>query len=103
MQSFLDEFWRRFDCSDPEWVVEGKSVSFCGLKVTVQAGGFRVHQDSYARVVLAWRGVSQTTSAMKPGVGAVREAEAEILWLSGYTRPDLTHASSIMSQFAVRR
>ena len=115
-QGFLEKFRRRFDCSDPEWVVEGKSVSFCGLEVTVHAGGFRVHQESYARAVLARRAISQTTSAMKvimpeedecaPGVAAVREAQAitgEILWLSGHTRLDLSYASSIMSQFAVRR
>ena len=116
VQGFLDEFRRRFECSDPEWIVEGKSVGFCGLEVTVQDGGYRVHQESYAKAVLGRRGVVQTTSVLKvimpdedeaePTVSAIREAQAvtgEVLWLSGHTRPDLAYASSIMSQFAVRR
>lgn len=59
VREFLTAFRATFDCSDPEWVQAGRSTRFCGLEIVKEGDGFRLHQEAYARAVMAKHSVEK--------------------------------------------
>ena len=114
---FLPRLTGEWKCSAPEWVKKGTATKFCGLDIEKDAhgDGYRIHQESYVRSVLAKHEVNGVSMLPRvevpeeegePSLEMVRRAQAvtgEVLWVASHTRPELSYASAIMSQFAVKR
>ena len=116
VESALRQVRLRWKTSDPEWVQEGTSLRFCGMEIEDLGGGrgFRLHQESYAKEVLARNEVTHGAKSIKmpdrepdgdvtPEL--VKEAQAlcgELTWLSTRTRPDLAFGVARMSQWVTK-
>ena len=106
----IGDTWK---CSEAEWC-GAKGIKFCGLEITAEGGGYRIHQESYIRSLLVKHQIAKGTAVMRydlpeaeedPSLESVRRAQAltgELQWVSGRTRPDVSHACSIMAQYATK-
>ena len=106
----LEATWK---CSAPEWVGT-TPVKFCGLEISAEHGGYKIHQESYIRSLLAKHGVEKKVGQLRyePPVEeqdrpleVVRRAQAitgELQWASSRTRPDLAYPCGIMAQYATK-
>ena len=110
LAAFIEKFRSMWTCSEADWVEEGKVTKFCGLDGEKDGGGFRIHQESYIRLMMAKHeieGISKlpkvevpTEDEEEPELACIRHAQAltgEVLWVASHTRPEVAFASAVMS------
>ncbi|CAK9059016.1 Copia protein, partial [Durusdinium trenchii] len=94
LAAFIEKFRSMWTCSEADWVEEGKVTKFCGLDGEKDGGGFRIHQESYIRLMMAKHeieGISKlpkvevpTEDEEEPELACIRHAQAltgEVLWV----------------------
>ena len=117
LSALFDEIQKLWKLSDPEWIKEDSSTTFCGLEIqALSGGGYRISQNKYCNELFTRHDIhcsasSPMNSWSEPEIEhdakleTIREAQAltgALLWASTKTRPDIAFAVSKLGQFAVR-
>ena len=104
----IETLWK---CSKRE-VLSGPEdrLKFCGFQVERTTNGYHLDQKEYILDLCSrkgvvecvkWRGVTISDEDEQFDIPTLREAQGlvgELQWLSGRTRPDITHATGVLSR-----
>ena len=109
LAAFVEKFRSMWTCSEADWIEEGKVTKFCGLDVEKDGGGFRIHQESYIRFMMAKHeieGISKlpkvevpTEDEEEPELACIRHAQAltgEVLWLNPDVHDRIVKAAGLI-------
>ena len=115
VSTFFTCLRKEWTISDPDWCEGDSTLRFCGLEVTRQGDGVRLHRESYVRDLLDRNGTKGTSLMSsvsvpeeegEPSAEDVKRAQiatGELLWVATRTRPEVSYPVSLMCQWAVRR
>ena len=113
IRAFLEKLSSTWKCSAAEWVGD-QPVKFCGLEISKEGDGFKIHQESYLRSLIAKHGVEKRSSQLRiempieedeKSLEVVRQAQAvtgELQWAASRTRPDIAYGCSVMAQYSTK-
>ena len=116
VNTLLERIQQEWKCSNPEFVVEGAYVKFCGFELFKRGDQFILSQQSYAQDLLDRHPGVAYRSTPFPGaldeepenevrIQDVRAAQGivgELLWLSCRTTPDFSFGVSWMGRMVTR-
>ncbi|CAE7205236.1 unnamed protein product [Symbiodinium sp. CCMP2592] len=117
LSALFDEIQKMWKLSDPEWIGEASSTTFCGLEIqALSGGGYRISQYKYLNELFARYNIHSSVSSplnawSEPEIEhdakleTIREAQAltgALLWASSKTRPDIAFVVSKLGQYAVK-
>ncbi|CAE7372014.1 TY1B-NL2 [Symbiodinium sp. CCMP2592] len=117
LSALFDEIQKMWKLSDPEWIGEASSTTFCGLETqALSGGGYRISQYKYLNELFARYNIHSSVSSplnawSEPEIEhdakleTIREAQAltgALLWASSKTRPDIAFVVSKLGQYAVK-
>lgn len=110
---------QRWQCSQPEFLQEGKSMRFCGFELMKEKnGGIRLDQAGYTQELVKKYGIDQPESCPLPKLTDEEQAEeqytaedlrsaqsvvGELLWLSTRTRPDLSFGVGLLGRWVHKK
>lgn len=116
LEGFNARMQEEWEVGTPEWAEDGgRAARFLGMEIEKKGGVYRLHQRSYVQSLLEKypqekggslgniRLPDQKEKIEALDVQAAQKQTGELLWLAGRTRPDISYAVSLMSQYAVKR